>query len=46
MKSHGVFREVNTEVGTIIVVDVNRPRIAERLAPDREALGRLIWKEG
>ena len=46
MKSHGIFREVNTEVGQIIVADVNRPRIAELLAPDREALWRLIRKEG
>jgi isocitrate/methylisocitrate lyase len=45
MKAHGIFREVTTEVGQIIVADVNRPRIAELLAPDREALGRLIRKE-
>jgi isocitrate lyase len=46
MKSYGVFREVNTEVGQIIVADVNHPRIAELLASDRQALGRLIRKEG
>ena len=46
MKSHGLFREVNTEVGQIIVADVNPERIAELLQPDREALGRLIRKEG
>ncbi len=46
MKSHGIFREVNQEVGQIIVADVNHPRIAELLAPDREALWRLIRKEG
>jgi len=45
MKSHGIFREVQTEVGQIIVADVNRPRIDELLAPDRQALGRLIRKE-
>jgi len=45
MKSHGIFREVNTEVGQIIVADVNQQRISELLAPDREALGRLIRKE-
>jgi isocitrate lyase len=45
MKSHGIFREVNTEVGQIIVADVNLPRIAELLAPDRQALGQLIRKE-
>ncbi len=46
MKSHGIFSEVQTEVGQIIVADVNRQRIAELLAPDRQALGRLIRKEG
>ena len=45
MKSHGIFREVNQKVGQIIVADVNHPRIAELLAPDRHALGRLIRKE-
>jgi isocitrate lyase len=45
MKSHGIFREVNQEVGEIIVADVNHPRIAELLAPDRAALRRLIRKE-
>jgi isocitrate lyase len=46
MKSHGIFREVNQEVGDIIVADVNPPRINELLASDRVALGRLIRKEG
>ncbi|OQC38223.1 MAG: Isocitrate lyase [Acidobacteria bacterium ADurb.Bin051] len=46
MKEHGLFTDVNTEVGQIIVADVNAPRIAELLAPDRAALGRLIRKEG
>ncbi|MGA7617680.1 MAG: isocitrate lyase ICL2 [Thermoanaerobaculia bacterium] len=46
MKSHGIFSQVNTEVGQIIVADVNHPRIAELLAPDREALWKLIRKEG
>ena len=45
MKSHGIFTEANTEVGQIIVADVNHYRIAELLAADREALGRLIRKE-
>ena len=31
--------------GEIIVADVNQPRIDELLAPDREALTRLIRKE-
>ncbi|HEY2289262.1 MAG TPA: isocitrate lyase ICL2 [Thermoanaerobaculia bacterium] len=45
MMSHGIFRAVNTEVGQIIVADVNPPRIAELLSPDRVALGKLIRKE-
>jgi isocitrate lyase len=46
MKSHGLFSEVNTEVGQIIVADVNHSRVAELLAPDRMALWKLIRKEG
>jgi isocitrate lyase len=45
MKSHGIFSDVHQEVGEIVVADVNQSRIAELLAPDREALGRLIRKE-
>jgi isocitrate lyase len=45
MKAHGIYREVNTEVGQIIVADVNQPRIDELLSPDRTALGALIRKE-
>jgi isocitrate lyase len=46
MKSHGIFRDVHQDVGEIIVAELNQPRIEELLAPDREALGRLIRKEG
>jgi isocitrate lyase len=45
MQAHGIFSEVNTEVGQIIVADVNAPRIEELLGRDSEALGRLIRKE-
>jgi isocitrate lyase len=45
MKSHGLFAEVNTEVGQIIVADVNHERVEELLAADRAALGRLIRKQ-
>lgn len=45
MKAHGLFREVNTEVGQIIVAHVNRERIQELLAPGREKLWKLIRKE-
>lgn len=44
MKNLGIFRAVNTEVGQIIVADVNRERVAELLKPDREALQALIRK--
>jgi len=46
MKSHGIFSEVYPEVGEIIVAEVNKPRIAELLKPDRVALRKLITKEG
>src|SRR4051795_1801761 len=45
MKAHGIFRDVYQEVGEIIVADVNQPRIDELLAPDHEALWKLIRKE-
>ena len=45
MKAHGIFSDVHDEVGQIIVADVNAPRIAELLAADRVALGKLIRKE-
>ena len=45
MKSHGIFSEVYQEVGEIIVAEVNYPRIAELLKPDRAALRKLITKE-
>jgi isocitrate lyase len=45
MKGQGIYSAVNTEVGQIIVADVNPPRIAELLAADKVALGKLIRKE-
>jgi isocitrate lyase len=45
MKSHGIFRDVQKDVGEIIVAEVNQPRIDELLAPDRAALQQLIRKE-
>jgi isocitrate lyase len=44
MKTHGIFSEVNNEIGEIIVCDVNRQRIEELLAPDGVALQKLIQK--
>jgi isocitrate lyase len=46
MKSHGLFTTVNTEVGQIIVADVDHARVEALLAGDRIALGKLIRKEG
>ena len=46
MKTHGIFSEVHQEVGKIIVAGVNAERIAELLRPDREALEKLIAKQG
>jgi len=45
MKAHGIFSEVNKDVGEIIVADVNQARIAQLLDPDRKALQKLIRKE-
>jgi isocitrate lyase len=45
MKTHGIFAEVNDEIGEIIVADVNQPRIEELMAPDGLALRKLIRKE-
>ena len=46
MKSQGVYSAVNTEVGQIIVADVDRARVEALLAADRVELGKLIRKEG
>jgi isocitrate lyase len=45
MKEQGIFRDVTTEVGLIIVANVNAPRIAELMAPDRAELEKLIRKQ-
>jgi isocitrate lyase len=45
MKEHGIFTEVTTDVGQIIVAAVNAPRIAALLEPNRVELGKLIRKE-
>jgi len=45
MRSHGIFREVNTEVGQIIVADVDHHRVSQLLAPDQVVLRALIRKE-
>jgi isocitrate lyase len=45
MKTHGIFSRVNSEIGDIIVAEVNADRIAELLEPDMKALKRLIEKK-
>jgi isocitrate lyase len=44
MKSMGIFSDVQTEVGRIIVADVNKQVVDELLKPDRVALLELIRK--
>jgi isocitrate lyase len=46
MRELGIYGDVTTEVGQIIVAGVDRGRIADLLATDRVALGRLITKAG
>ncbi len=46
MKNHGIFSDVRSEVGHIIVAEVSKERIAELLDADRTALARLIDKTG
>ena len=46
MQTHGIFRAVNSEVGEIIVADVDPMRIAQLLETDGDALQRLIAKAG
>ena len=46
MEAHGIYRGVNTEIGQIIVADVNPERIGELIDPERDALDRLIAKRG
>ncbi len=42
MLKRGIFASVNTEVGQIIVADVNKERVAQLLESDRAALTALI----
>ena len=45
MKDHGIFKEVSSEIGDIIVAEVDGERVAELLEPDMKALKRLISKK-
>jgi hypothetical protein len=42
MKTLGIFSDVHTEIGQIIVAQVSKERVAELLRPDRALLGDLI----
>jgi isocitrate lyase len=44
MKSVGIFSDVHTEIGQIIVAQVNKGRVAELLQPDRVLLLEMIRK--
>ena len=44
MKSVGIFSEVHTEIGQIIVAEVSKERVAEMLNPDRALLSEMIRK--
>lgn len=45
MKEQGIFADVTTETGLIIVANVNAPRIRALLAPDHAELLKLIRKQ-
>jgi isocitrate lyase len=44
MKGVGIFSDVHTEIGQIIVAQVNKERVAELLKPDRAQLLEIIRK--
>jgi isocitrate lyase len=46
MKHHGIYSDVHSEVGHIIVAEVNAERIDELLDPEGEALAMLVDKTG
>jgi isocitrate lyase len=46
MKKHGIFAEVHSEIGEMVVASVNAVRITQLLEADRVALKKLIDKTG
>jgi hypothetical protein len=44
MKSVGIFSDVHTEIGQIIVAQVNKEHVADLLKPDRVLLLEMIRK--
>ncbi len=45
MKALGIYNDVKSEIGEIIVATVNRPRVKEMLNPDMVELKKLIAKK-
>ena len=45
MKALGIYDQVNTEIGHIIVAGVNQQRISELLDSDQSELKKLIFKQ-
>ena len=45
MKTHGIFSAVNSEIGDIIVADINQSRIEQLIEDDSDALSELIVKK-
>lgn len=45
MVKYGIYKKVNTEIGHIIVAEVNQDRIKELLSEDQKALNDLIEKK-
>ncbi|MGD8440888.1 MAG: isocitrate lyase/phosphoenolpyruvate mutase family protein [Holophagae bacterium] len=45
MAKLGIFSDVNTEVGDIIVTEIDTDRVAELIKPDHAELGKLIRRE-
>jgi len=45
MKALGIYDQMNTEIGHIIVAGVNQQRISELLDSDRGELKKLIFKQ-
>jgi hypothetical protein len=44
MQDLGIFTVVRTEIGQIIVADVDRERVSELVRPEGDALEELIGK--
>jgi isocitrate lyase len=44
MRRLGIFSNVSTEIGQVIVAEVDKERMAELLSPDRASLSALICR--